>query len=63
MNLSLFLPDEHKSTISIGFSFSGNSVPQFSWGQDEVATLLQKLDATVELYGVTTKKRKIDYCI
>lgn len=40
------------------FLFLAIVSPNFSWGQDEVATLLQKLDATVELYEVTAKKKE-----
>jgi len=50
MNRSIFLP--------LVFLFLAVLCPNYFLGQDDMASLLQKLDRTVENYSVTTKKKE-----
>lgn len=51
MNRSVFLP--------LVFLFLAVLYPNYFLGQDDMASLLQKLDQTVENYSVTTKKKEM----
>lgn len=51
MNRSVFLP--------LVFLFLAVLCPNYFLGQDDMASLLQKLDRTVENYSVTTKKKEM----